>query len=142
AREDAWSDRFGSSGGGVSGLFGRPVWQEDAGVPGHGRGVPDVAGKASPGYELVAFGKVHAEGGTSAGAPPRAAPGAPCNQRLGARVGFVNPLLYSDARLRRAFRDVTAGGNGEFEAGPGWDAVTGWGSPRGRALLEELGGAG
>jgi kumamolisin len=141
-REDAWSDRFGSSGGGVSGLFERPAWQEEAGVPGRGRGVPDVAGNASPGYELVASGKVHAEGGTSAVAPLWAALVARCNERLGTRVGFVNPLLYSDTRLRRAFRDVTAGGNGEFEAGPGWDAVTGWGSPRGRALLEALGGAG
>jgi kumamolisin len=47
-------------------------------------------------------------------------------------VGFVNPLLY---RLTRGspqfppFHDVTVGGNDFYQAGPGYDMVTGIGTP-------------
>jgi kumamolisin len=38
------------------------------------------------------------------------------------------------------FRDITEGGNGAYPAGPGWDACTGLGSPRGGAILGALEG--
>jgi kumamolisin len=37
-----------------------------------------------------------------------------------------------------AFRDITQGNNGAYQAGPGWDACTGLGSPNGQALLDAL----
>jgi hypothetical protein len=48
-------------------------------------------------------------------------------------VGFVAPLLYSLANNPTAyhslFHDVVTGSAGGNPAGPGWDQVTGWGSP-------------
>jgi kumamolisin len=34
----------------------------------------------------------------------------------------------------KALRDITGGGNGDFDAAPGWDACTGLGSPNGKTL--------
>jgi kumamolisin len=53
------------------------------------------------------------------------------------RVGFVNPQLY---QFPGAFNDITSGNNGAFQAGPGWDAATGLGSPNGNSLLADLSG--
>ena len=96
--ETVWNNGAGSgaTGGGVSGAFSRPDRQAAAGVPGTGRGVPDVAGNADPetGY-LVGDGlSDHAFGGTSAVAPLWAALVAQLNQRLGSQAGFLNPLVY------------------------------------------------
>jgi len=51
-------------------------------------------------------------------------------------LGFVNPLLYKAAAITavRAFYDVVTGNNGYedcagFDAVPGWDPVTGLGTP-------------
>ena len=46
-------------------------------------------------------------------------------------VGDINPLLYRIAQgaPRPAFRDVTLGGNAVDNAGPGYDLVTGLGTP-------------
>jgi kumamolisin len=60
------------------------------------------------------------------------------NQKLGKPVGFLNPLLYGVASS--GLRDITAGDNGAYAAGPGWDACTGLGSPDGAKLLAALGG--
>ena len=40
-----------------------------------------------------------------------------------------------------ALRDITAGNNGAYTAGQGWDACTGLGSPDGTKLLHALSGA-
>jgi kumamolisin len=37
---------------------------------------------------------------------------------------------------------VTSGGNGAWHAGPGWDPVTGWGSPDAYQLVSALAAAG
>jgi kumamolisin len=47
--------------------------------------------------------------------------------------------LYS-TKAEATFHDVTKGSNGNYSAGPGWDACTGLGSPNGAALLAALGG--
>ena len=48
-------------------------------------------------------------------------------------LGFPNPPLYTvanNAKLYAAnFRDITTGSNGMFNALPGYDLVTGWGTP-------------
>jgi kumamolisin len=149
--ETVWNDGAnGATGGGVSDVFPLPDWQKTAGIPasanpGHrtGRGLPDVAGNADPntGYEIRIDGQETTIGGTSAVAPLVAALIARCNQGLGRRVGFLNPVLYGQAAVRGSFRDITEGRNGSYAAGPGWDACTGWGSPRGDLLLKALGGS-
>jgi kumamolisin len=35
-------------------------------------------------------------------------------------------------------RDITSGSNGAYQAGPGWDPVTGLGVPDVKALIETL----
>lgn len=147
--EQAWNElaaNEGATGGGVSQVFALPSFQKSAKVPKApngfvGRGVPDVAGDADPvtGYNVVVDGQATVIGGTSAVAPLWAGLLARINQSLGKNVGFVNALLYSSNEAV-AFHDVTAGNNGHYKAGPGWDACTGLGSPNGAGLLKVLGG--
>ena len=136
-------------GGGISEMNPRPAWQ--TGIvppsvnPDHqiGRCLPDVCGNADPstGYRIYRDGSPHVVGGTSAVAPLWAGLLARINQKLGAPVGYFNPLLYRSLGKTGAFKDITQGHNdstgriGGYAAGKGWDACTGWGSPRGSALL-------
>jgi kumamolisin len=147
--EQAWNElaaNEGATGGGVSEFFALPSYQQTAKIPKApngfvGRGVPDVAGDADPatGYNVVVDGQQSVIGGTSAVAPLWAGLLALINQSLGANVGYINPLLYS-AKVEPTFHDVTSGTNGNYSAGPGWDACTGLGSPNGAALLAALRG--
>jgi kumamolisin len=146
--EVVWNDHDGNStGGGVSAYYDVPSWQANLRVPasinegaGPGRGVPDVAGNADPetGY-LVGDGLTdHPFGGTSAVAPLWAALIAQLNQHLGTPAGYFNPLLY-EALDPSVFNDVARGSNGAYRARKrAWDACTGHGTPRGRALLDAL----
>jgi len=138
-----------ATGGGVSGFFPLPAYQNNAHVPPAsgtvgqtGRGVPDVAGDADPasGYQVRVDGQNLVIGGTSAVAPLWAGLIALMNQKLGHPVGFLNPLLYGSLAGRGLFNDIVSGNNGSYSAGPGWDACTGWGSPIGGKLLTALGG--
>jgi kumamolisin len=133
----------GATGGGVSIAFARPAWQQEIAVPkapdgSAGRGVPDVAGNADPltGYQILVDGQQQVIGGTSAVAPLWAALIARCNQQLGVAVGDVHAAFYQIGE--RAFRDITQGNNGAYQAAAGWDPCTGLGSPRGQALLTAL----
>ena len=106
-----------------------------------GRGVPDVAGNADPqtGYQVLVDGQAQVIGGTSAVAPLWAALIARCNQKLGRPLGDAHAALY---RLgARAFNDITSGNNGAYQAGAGWDACTGLGSPAGRGTARGARGA-
>ncbi|GAB2902705.1 S53 family peptidase [Paraburkholderia jirisanensis] len=147
AREVVWNDGAdgGATGGGVSGAFGTPAWQEGlaavtsrgAKVALAGRGVPDVAGDASPatGYDVVIGGANTVVGGTSAVAPLWAALIARINAAKGRPAGFVNAKLYKAAGV---CNDVTQGNNGGYAAAPGWDACTGLGSPDGMKVAAAL----
>jgi kumamolisin len=147
--EVTWTDN-GITGGGISDVFDLPHWQRHANVPlsvnpGHrkGRGVPDIAGYAN-GYEIV-LGGASSPGwwGTSETAPLYAGLIAIINADLGERVGYLNPTLYSH-RASGVFRDIadgrsnTTGGAPGYVSVPGWDACTGLGSVKGRALLKLL----
>ncbi|MDO1529976.1 S53 family serine peptidase [Fulvimonas sp. R45] len=144
--ETVWNEtraNEGATGGGVSTAFPLPDWQQDAGVPrapdgSAGRGVPDVAGDADPrtGYQVRVDGEDQVIGGTSAVAPLWAALLARLNQQLGAPLGDAHAAIYQIGG--KAFRDVTVGDNGDYQAGTGWDACTGWGSPDGQTLLDAL----
>ncbi len=135
--ETVWNaqPQGGATGGGVSNVFPLPTWQSGSGVPkptnpAGGRGVPDVAGDADPasGYNVRVDGKTFVIGGTSAVAPLWAGLIAIANQQNGKSAGFLQPSIYA-AKGKAAFHDITQGNNGNFKAGPGWDACTGLGSP-------------
>lgn len=148
AGEVVWNDlpADGATGGSVSETCPLPTYQANAHVPPSvnpgafvGRGVPDVAGDASPstGYQTLVNGHKIVIGGTSAVAPLWAALIALMNQNLGAPAGFIHPLLYN-AGAAATFHDITSGNNGDYSAGPGWDACTGLGSPDGARLASAL----
>ena len=136
----------GATGGGISELNALPSWQQGivppSANPSHtvGRGVPDVAGNADEqsGYTILVDGQtLNGVGGTSAVSPLWAALIARINQQLGKPVGYITPLLYSQLGRAGGFHDVTTGNNdptggslGGYSANAGWDACTGWGSPR------------
>jgi len=149
--ETVWDDDAlrSATGGGVSDIFPPPAYQASASVPPsandarhHGRGLPDVAGVADPqtGYKVRVDGEEFVIGGTSAVAPLWAGLVALLNQALGHPAGFLNPLLYGAKGGGKVCRDITSGNNGAYHARSGWDACTGWGSPRGTRLLEALKG--
>ena len=143
ASETVWNDgsQGGATGGGVSVDFPVPTWQSGLSSSSGaltGRGVPDVAGDASPetGYSIVIDGETGVVGGTSAVAPLWAGLIALVNQLKGSPAGFVNPTLYQSTS---AFHDITSGNNGSYSATAGWDACTGLGSPIGTAVATALG---
>ena len=88
-RRDGWRVQHDVSGADVA--------DRRAGFSGTGRGVPDVAGDASPesGYNILVDGEQEVVGGTSAVAPLWAALIALINQMKGSPVGFVNPTAVS-----------------------------------------------
>jgi kumamolisin len=149
--EVVWNNGGYGTGGGVSAMFAKPTYQTDVAVPpsgaGGGRGVPDVAGDADPatGYVVRVDGSNTVIGGTSAVAPLWAGLIARLGALTGRQLGFINPVIYSP-QATTAFNDITvgnndtAGGSGQFQAVPGWDACTGLGSPRGEELLGVFGG--
>lgn len=131
ADETAWP----GSGGGKSVRFTRPAWQQGRGVPAGGeRLVPDVSvvGDPQTGGMVVMFGVPQPIGGTSWAAPVWAAFCARLNETRvkagNAPLGFLNPILYPLGGTA-SFRDVTAGTNGAYAAGAGYDMVTGLGTP-------------
>ncbi|OAA60408.1 protease s8 tripeptidyl peptidase [Niveomyces insectorum RCEF 264] len=139
------------SGGGFSNVFGMPSYQQAAvaayfrqSAPPYGadrfnnsqavRGYPDVAANGAN-YVTAVDGNFTLSFGTSASAPTFASVLNLINeQRLQAGkapVGFVNPVLYANPQV---LNDITAGNNPGcgtkgFAAVPGWDPLTGLGTP-------------
>ena len=148
----------GATGGGVSIFFPRPPWQDvhveslNAGSI-DGRVVPDVSALAGPPfYDLILLGQDAPNGGTSASAPLWAALIARVNANLpaGKQQHFVTPLLYQNLPNGKpagevACLDITIGQNAShprpgvgYQCEAGYDAVTGWGTPNGNALVAAL----
>ncbi|KAI0775195.1 subtilisin-like protein [Trametes elegans] len=139
------------SGGGFSNVFAQPKFQQkrvarylrqlgDAVDPGlfnrSGRGIPDVSANGFP-TAVVLQQNFTLSGGTSASTPIFGAILTAVNDaRLAAHktpVGWINPAIYSHW-FADAFHDVTNGSNpgcgtDGFPALPGWDPVTGLGTP-------------
>ncbi len=145
--ETAWSD----SGGGTSTIESEPADQN--GVQGTGmRTIPDVAFDADPNTGVSVYdsyddttgdGPWKEIGGTSLGTPCWAALIAIADQGRVAEGGATLdgpsqtlPVLYS--LPAGDFHDITTGSNGGFSAGPGYDEVTGMGSPVADVLVPDL----
>lgn len=146
----------GATGGGVSELFALPSWQSEAAIriPSAndgktGRVVPDVSALAAGGdWKIYVAGELQEIGGTSAVAPLWAAFFALVNEsRLRAgktRLGFINERLYKMTGKTSLFNDITSGHNRRskaypgYAAKPGFDACTGWGTPKGKDLFAAL----
>lgn len=153
--ETAWS----GSGGGVSQYWAEPDYQRDnlnssnqqilKGM----RGVPDIAYNADPNTSILIYlsfipngAGYYAIGGTSEGSPQWAGLIADGNQLAGHPLGFINESLYqigNSSDYAESYHDVTVGNNSNagitgYNATPGWDPVTGWGSPKATTLLMEI----
>ncbi|KIH89246.1 protease s8 tripeptidyl peptidase [Sporothrix brasiliensis 5110] len=139
------------SGGGFSNVFGMPSYQQKAvqsymtnAAPPYGanrfnnsgnvRGYPDVSANGAN-YVTAVNGNFTLSFGTSASAPVFAAIINLINEkRIEAGkgpVGFVNPALYANPSV---LNDITSGNNpgcgtNGFTAVPGWDPLTGLGTP-------------
>jgi len=156
--EKGWNESghigLAATGGGLSKVFTRPVWQTGPGVPSANlRAIPDVSLSAAShdGYLVFSGGGPNAVAGTSAAAPAFAGILALVNQyqelngvETRSGQGNINPNLYRLAETTPGvFHDVTAGdnivpcvsgtpdcfaGTLGYTAGPGYDPVTGLGS--------------
>ena len=132
-------------------MYDEPPYQRGI-VLGEQRGVPDVSYSAATyhGVLVYFYGIWYLFGGTSAGSPQWAAFLAIADQKAGHDLGFINTALYKIGLSQRiyaaAFYDVKSGNNSVtypvditgFEAGSGWDATTGLGSPRASKLVLNL----
>jgi subtilase family serine protease len=141
--ETAWS----GSGGGESLYFAEPSYQLGFQSSGQ-RGVPDVAYDANPATgvpvydsELNGWGLV---GGTSASSPQWSALTAIANSiraqsgKATIGAGFL-PVVYANPDI---FREIIYGSNGSCgsvcDAGPGYNFVTGLGSPTAPLVINAL----
>ena len=148
ARETAWS----GSGGGISTIYDLPDYQAHLGSAFAKRSYPDVAFNADPKSgqpTWIRYGQFFTPskpsyvtiGGTSIAAPQWSGFLALVGEARGSKaLGFLNPHVYSlsSANQAKLLRDVSSGNNGAYNAGAGFDAVTGFGSMRADALLNYL----
>lgn len=142
ASETGWP----GSGGGKSRFFPRPAWQQGHGVPaGNQRMVPDIGAAADPneGGLIILNGQRLQYGGTSWSAPVWAALCALLNEARANNnqppLPYLNPLIYPLIGSN-CFRDVLTDSNGAYSCGPGFDLVTGIGTPDLKQLVTKLAG--
>jgi uncharacterized protein (TIGR03437 family) len=163
--ETAWNETgargLSASGGGSSVIFTAPAWQ--AGVSHSGsRQVPDVSLSSAghDGYLVISGGVLVSAFGTSAAAPTFAGIVALLNQYVVSNgiqakpgLGNINPDLYRLAQIAPdAFHDIISGdnivpcvtrslgcetGSMGYQAGPGYDLVTGLGSVDANKLITQ-----
>jgi len=153
AEETVWNDRASERGtdGGRSRLVDVPDYQSKLNLPapskppGSCRGVPDVAAVSgeSPGYRVILAGKVHVTGGTSAATPLWAAIIALANAKRGKPLaGAIHRFLYANSQENPSLKQILHGDNRwqdiGYYAGPGWNACTGWGVPKGADTINAL----
>jgi kumamolisin len=145
--EAVWKEGFAGTGGGISDVFPVPAYQSNLVLPASlndgavRRGVPDVACAAAgtPGYRIILNGQQVVKYGTSAATPLWAALLAMANAERDEPVGFVNSTLYSNPALCRGIiRGDNRIGDRGYDAGPGWNACTGLGVPKGADIIAAL----
>ncbi len=149
--ETVWNDGVGhgAGGGGVSIVWPIPSWQANVSTTYSKtyRNVPDVSLNAdqNKAYAIYSNGSWTLYGGTSCAAPLWAAFTALVNQQREAAqmstLGFANPSLYALGNSQATatdYHDITVGNNYVYQAGPGYDNATGWGSYNGSNLFDSL----
>ena len=153
AGETAWN----SGGGGASGQWPLPTYQQGVVSPGSlastmWRNVPDVSLNADPdtGDAIFYGGQWITYGGTSCAAPLWAGFTALVNQQRAAAgegvLGFANPAIYKigvgpSGIYAADFHDIADGSTNQFyPAVSGFDDATGWGSFGGTGLVQDLAG--
>ena len=153
--EQVATEQFGS-GGGFSYDYAQPEYQQAAvaqyfrvahplppslSYNSSGRATPDVSALGE-GYQVLEGGSYMGVGGTSCSTPVFAGMVTLLNNvRLakGKTLGFLNPLLYQNPT---AFTDIVGGNNdvnGDgygWYAAPGWDPITGLGTPNFGKLVD------
>jgi subtilase family serine protease len=149
-----WVDEQGWShgGGGISQVEAEPAYQYSVQSTGR-RTAPDVSYDADPNTGFWVYNTVGGNGwgvigGTSAGAPQWSALIALTDQWRAQAYGVGSldgpgqtlPALYSQ-QMSQDFIDITVGYNGYY-AGPGYDLVTGLGSPWAPYVVSDLAYAG
>ncbi len=147
--EVAWND----GGGGISTTESQPSYQQGVVTQTSAyRAVPDVAYDAAPASAFAVYDTDGYHGwlqayGTSAGAPQWAAMIAIADQgRALNGKGSLDggsqtmPAIYQ--LPQSDFHDITSGSNGTYSAGPGYDLVTGRGSPIANLIVAGLVGPG
>ncbi len=154
--ETVWNYGDGTgSGGGICPAYAIPVWQQGISMANNQgstslRNIPDVALTADN-IHVRANGANYNVGGTSAAAPLWAGLTALMNQLAATNgqptVGFINPAIYAlgkSSNAATALHDITTGNNQSFasptlfQAVPGYDLCTGFGTPVGSGLLYAL----
>lgn len=143
--ETGWSD----TGGGISSFESKPSYQSSVTQSSTKRTSPDVAYDADPNTGVYVYfqGGWYAFGGTSIGAPQWAALIAITDQ--GRAIGGQGALDSSSQTLPAIynlsssdFHDITKGSAGarrnSLNAGPGYDLVTGRGSPIANLVIQQL----
>jgi subtilase family serine protease len=145
--ETVWNSDGGATGGGISQKFGEPLYQRllrrsVQTLLNGARGLPDVSFNADPNSPVLIylsfFGPSSAGyytiGGTSEGSPSWAGLTADLDTLVGHPIGLLNPFVYVLGAFGVGFHDITVGNNGlegvpGYNATPGWDAATGFGTP-------------
>ncbi len=130
------------------------AWAGSGGGTTHGNGTfsPDVAYDGNPDTGFAVYDSTddgtgivgwNVIGGTSAGTPQWAALISIANQGRSLRgrgsldgVSQTLPAIY--AMPATHFHDITTGSNGGFSAGPGYDLITGRGTPRAERVIDYL----
>ena len=130
---------WGGTGGGVSVIFKLPSYQKKVpNVIAGGRNIPDITSDADPGtgesfYYDGGFGGPI--GGTSLASPTFGADLTEIDQLRNSRAGWFNVTLYKtwlkhgySQGSTEYFRDITQGSIPPYNAGPGYDQMSGIGS--------------
>jgi subtilase family serine protease len=159
--ETVWNSGGGQgSSGGISTYYSIPSWQTNVNLTANlgstnMRNIPDVAMVADKVWCVYSNG--YSSGyvrGTSIAAPLWAGLTALMNQQTAMAgrpsVGFLNPAIYAignGMNYANDFHDITTGNNtwsgspNNFYAVPGYDLCTGWGTPAGQSLINDLAGS-
>ncbi|HKW29351.1 MAG TPA: S53 family peptidase [Verrucomicrobiae bacterium] len=143
------------SGGGIS-TNSIPGWQQGVNLTAVGgsttkRNIPDVALTAVNIWVNYFNGLSGGFEGTSCAAPLWAGFAALVNQQAAADgkppIGFINPALYAigeGQNYNSSFHDIVTGNDTwpgsttAFNSATGYDLCTGWGSPNGQKMINEL----
>jgi pseudomonalisin len=120
-----------AGGGGQSLLEAEPSYQAAVGGSNLGlrRGVPDVAFDADPnsGFNVIVGGQNTVVGGTSGSSPSWLGIWARTQAAHGGDLGFANATIYAEPST--SFNDIVLGTNVLYPVTPGYDYVTGRGTP-------------